>query len=55
MEEGYNKGKKGRGQVKEHVYKEPMEKDNTGGGLNVGEGGGQGRGEQWGKNGDNCN
>ena len=31
----------------------PMDKDNVGGGAECG-GGGQGRGEQWGKNGDNC-
>ena len=31
-----------------------MDKDNGGGGLTV-EGGRQGRGEQWGENGDNCN
>ena len=27
-----NGGKKGKGQVKEHVYKEPMDKDNVGAG-----------------------
>ena len=42
---GGNRGKKGKGQVKEHVYKGPMDKDNGGGGLNVRGRGGQGRGE----------
>ena len=40
----------GNGQVKEHVYKGPMDKDNVGGGLDVGEGGGQGKGEKMGTN-----
>ena len=35
--EGSNRGKKERGQVKEHVYKGPMDRDKVGG-LNVGEG-----------------
>ena len=36
-ERGDNEGKKGKGQVREHVYKGPMDKENKGR-LNVGEG-----------------
>ena len=35
-EEGDNRGKQGKGQVKDHVYKGPMDQDNGEGGLNVG-------------------
>ena len=56
--EGDNRGKKGKGRVKEHTCKGSMDKDNGGGGmgkegLNVGGRGGQGRREQWEKNGNN--
>ena len=35
----FNRGKKEKGQVKEHAYKGPKDKDNGKGGLNVAEGG----------------
>ena len=45
-----NRGKKGKGQVKKYT-KGLMAKDNGNGQVE----GAQGRGEQWGKSGDNCN
>ena len=36
------------------MYKGPMDKENREGGLTVGEGSGQGSGEQWGIMGNNC-
>ena len=47
---------KRRGRVKSrNMYKGSMDKDNGGGGHRMCGVDGQGRGEQWGKNGDNCN
>ena len=44
-----------RGRVKSrNMYKGPMDKD-KGGRIECGRGREQGRGEQWGENGDNCN
>ena len=44
------------GRVKSrNMYKGSMDKDNGGGGHRMCGVDGQGRGEQWGKNGDNCN